>query len=90
MNNLREDLMTNLFGNTQAVRILKKASKNPDLLESIKERASIRWSEGLSDSLYDAVLSNIQPVRERVERDAEGKIILKPVSDWEAELKKYI
>ena len=29
--------------------ILREATHNPDLLESIKERASIRWSDGLSD-----------------------------------------
>ena len=69
--------------------ILKEALKNPVLLESIKERASIRWSEGLSDSLYSAVLCNIQPTGEKPERDEKGKIILKEQTDWEEELRKY-
>lgn len=69
--------------------ILKEALVNSDLLDSIKERASIRWAEGLSDSLYNAVLSNIQPIGEEPERDAKGKIILKAESDWEEELKRY-
>lgn len=73
----------------QVLKILREASKNPELLESIQERASIRWADGLSDSLYDAVLCNIKPLGEKPERDEEGKIILRPCTDWEAELKKY-
>lgn len=69
--------------------ILREAVRNPDLLESIKERASIRWADGLSDSLYDAVLCNIKPIEEEPERDAEGKIILQSCTDWDMELKKY-
>lgn len=69
--------------------MLREATRNPDLLERIKERASIRWSDGLSDSLYDAVLCNIKPLNESAERDAEGKIILRPRTDWDMELKKF-
>ena len=75
--------------NPQVIKILREATHNPDLLESIKERASIRWSDGLSDSLYEAVLCNIEPIEEKPERDAGGKIILRPCTDWDMELKKF-
>ena len=84
---IKEALKTN--PEIEVELILKEACKNSDLLDSIKERASIKWSEGLSDSLYNAVLCNIQPIGETPERDENGKIILKPQSDWEEELKKY-
>lgn len=76
--------------NPQAIKILREAARNPGLLERIKERASIRWSDGLSDSLYDAVLCNIEPLNKSAERDADGKIILRPCTDWDAELKKFL
>lgn len=47
--------------------ILKLAVHNPDLMDAIKERACIRWSEGYSDSLYMAVLSNITSTGEVIE-----------------------
>lgn len=75
--------------------ILRETARNPDLLDLVKERAAIRWSNGYSDSLYMAVLCNIKPTGETIERDKNGQIILKPVSDknpeimWEKELRKY-
>ena len=74
----------------RAAEILWEAVKNPDLLDAIKERASIRWSEGLSDSLFSAVLCNLKPLNEKSERDSEGKIILRPCSDWREELNKFL
>ena len=68
------------------MRILREAMKKPDLLDAIKERASIRWSNGLSDSLLSAVLCNLKPLNEKAERDSNGEIILKPKTDWEAEM----
>lgn len=47
--------------------ILHEATKNDTLLDVIQERASIRWSEGLSDSLYLAVLGNLTSKDETVE-----------------------
>ena len=75
--------------------ILRETARNPDLLDLVKERAAIRWSNGYSDSLYMAVLCNIKPTGETIEREKNGQIILKPVSDenpeimWEKELRKY-
>lgn len=75
--------------------ILRETARNPDLLDLVKERAAIRWSNGYSDSLYMAALCNIKPTGETIERDKNGQIILKPVSDknpeimWEKELRKY-
>ena len=66
----------------EAKRILSEAVKNPDLLYTIKERASIRWSNGLSDSLFSAVLCNLKPLNEKAERDCNGEIILKPKTNW--------
>ena len=73
----------------RAVAVLREAMKKPDLLDAIKERASIRWSNGLSDSLFSAVLCNLKPLNELAERDSEGNIILKPCSDWQEELKRF-
>lgn len=42
--------------------ILRIAMNDPDLMYEIEERASIRWVEGYSASLYLAVLCNIKPV----------------------------
>ena len=47
--------------------ILHEATKNDTLLDVIQERASIRWSEGLSDSLYLAVLGNFSATTDTVE-----------------------
>lgn len=44
--------------------ILRLAAHDRDLLDVIQERASIRWVEGYSDSLYSAVMCNIKPVDE--------------------------
>ncbi len=62
----------------EAELILRKAKTDADLMDAITERAAIRWSNGLSDSLFDAVLCNIKPLNERPARDEDGKIILRP------------
>lgn len=66
--------------------VLLKAMKDTALMDSIEERACIRWSEGYSDSLYMAVLSNLTETGEEVKKDANGQIILRPRSDMRAEL----
>ena len=71
----------------EAELILRKA--DADLLDAITERAAIRWSNGLSDSLFDAVLCNIKPLNERPARDEDGRLILRPRTEWSAELEKY-
>ena len=70
----------------KAAEILRRAISNPELLERIKERACIRWADGLSDSLFDAVLCHYKRLNEKVQRDNEGKIILRPKTDWSEEL----
>ena len=75
---------------TQKVaEILRQAVKNPDLMENIQERACIRWSDGYSDSLYMAVLSSLTSTGETAEQDNDGQIILRPKTDWNAEISKY-
>ena len=69
--------------------ILHEATKNDILLEGIIERASIQHECGLSDSLYQTVLRRVKDVKEYIERDAEGRAIPKPTTDWDAELEKY-
>jgi len=75
--------------------ILREIARNPDLFDLVKERAAIRWSDGYGDSLYMAVMCNIKPTGEIIEKDENGQIILKPVSYknpeimWEKELRKY-
>lgn len=61
--------------------VLLKAMKDTTLMDSIEERACIRWSEGYSDSLYMAVLCNITETGETVEKDVNGQIILMPRRD---------
>ena len=51
----------------EAWLILHEATKDETLLDCIQERACIRWSEGLSDSLYMAVLGNFTATGEIVE-----------------------
>ncbi len=51
----------------EAELILREATCNPDLLDAIQERASIRWVEGASDSLYMAVLANFVDTGETIE-----------------------
>ena len=70
----------------RARKILSDAVKDPGLMDSIQERACIRWSEGYSDSLLMAVLSGIAPAGEMTWCDAEAGIIVKPKTDWNAEL----
>ena len=67
----------------RAIAILREALNSSVLLDVIKERACIRWSDGLSDSLFDAVLCSFRALNESLERDGEGKIILGPCSDWQ-------
>ncbi len=73
----------------KAEEIMRRAVKDADLLESITERASIQWEQGLSDSLYQTVLRRLIDTQERIERDVNGKVILKSPTNWEAELEKY-
>ena len=51
----------------EAWLIVHEATKDETLLDGIQERACIRWSEGLSDSLYLAVLGNFAATGETVE-----------------------
>ena len=64
----------------EAKLILMRAVNDPELMDSIQERACIRWSDGYSDSLMSAVLFNITPLNEV--RSTE----LLPRSDLIAEL----
>ena len=73
----------------KVAEILCQAVKDSDLMEKIQERACIRWSDGYSDSLYMAVLSSLTSTGETAERDNDGNIILKPKTDWNAEISKY-
>ncbi len=98
---MKEEILRELFpsiweaqnkqaANAQKVaEILRQAVNDSDLMDMIQERACIRWSEGYSDSLYMAVLSGITSTGETAERDNDGNIILKPKTDWEAEISKY-
>lgn len=98
---MNEDILRGLFPtiwgeqNQEAVNaqkiaeILRQAVKDSDLMDMIQERACIRWSEGYSDSLYMAVLSGLTSTGETTEWDNNGQIILKPKTDWEAEISKY-
>lgn len=70
----------------QAAAILRRAMNDRDLFDSIRERACIRWADGLSDSLFDAALCRFKRLNEKVERDSNGEIILKQKTDWHAEL----
>lgn len=70
----------------KAAAILRNALNDPLLLEKIKERACIRWADGLSDSLFDAVLCHFKRLNEKPQRDSNGQIILQPKTDWDAEL----
>lgn len=73
----------------EAWLILHEATKSDNLLETLIERASIQHECGLSDSLYQTVLRRVKDVKEYIERDAEGKPILRPPTNWDAELDEY-
>ena len=73
----------------EAELILREATRNPDLLDVIQERACIRWENGYSDSLYMAVLCNIKPTGEIAELNEDGHPILRAKTDWDKELQKY-
>ena len=90
---MREEMLRALFPATveaqeKATEILRQALTDEALMERIKERACVRWSEGYSDSLFMAVLCNFAPTGETAERDNDDNIILKPITDWESELSK--
>lgn len=70
----------------KAAVILSIAAKNSNFLDVIQEYACRRWSDGYSDSLLMAVLANISRTHETIERDADGEPILKPKTDWNAEI----
>ena len=70
----------------KATVILSLAVKNQNFLDVIQECACRRWSDGYSDSLLMAVLCNITRTHETIERDANGEPILKPKTDWDAEI----
>ena len=65
--------------------ILRIAVKDRDVMDAIEERASIRWVEGYSDSLYSAVLSSIVDMEEHPSKWS----IDSPKADWEAEKREY-
>lgn len=66
----------------EAMLILRVATMDKNLAGCIEERASIRWAEGLSDSLFLAVLCNIRPTGETPSKE------LQPRTEWEEELKQ--
>ena len=66
--------------------VLFEARKTPALMDSIQERACIRWAEGYTDSLTSAVQCNYAETGETITRDNDGQIILKPRTEWDAEL----
>ena len=70
----------------KAAAVLRRAINDPLLLDYIIERACIRWADGLSDSLFDAVLCRYKRLNEKPERDSNGEIILKPKTNWREEL----
>lgn len=51
----------------EAKMLMRRAVRDEALLELIKERACIQYSEGLSDSLYITVLRHITHVEETIE-----------------------
>ena len=83
-----DDILENHLELKAAV-ILNEAINKPELLDAIQERAAIRWSSGLSDSLFKAVLCNLKPLDEKAERDNNGELILRPRLDWQKELKAF-
>ena len=88
MKKIMKKKLTRAAAERKAIAILREAMNDPDLRYSIEERACIRWCEGLSDSLFDAVLCNFITLDEMSEHDNEGKIIKKPRTDWQEELNK--
>lgn len=91
---MKEEILRELFPSTvdaptKAAAILRQAVNDSNLMDMIQERACIRWAEGYSDSLLMAVLCNIASAGEKAERDANGEPILKPKTDWDAEISKY-
>ena len=73
----------------KVAEILRQAVNDSALMDSIQERACIRWSDGYSDSLYMAVLSSLTSTGETVDKDNNGNIILKSKIDWQSEILEY-
>lgn len=88
----RDRLYAILHGNPdlEARIILRIAMNDSDVMDMITERASIRWADGYSDSLYLAALCNITDTGEVLEySDQEARVVKqKPRTDWEAELRR--
>ena len=82
---LQEQLMIELLNNPEleALLILKVAQNNKYLTCCIEERASIRWGERLSDSLFLAVLCNLIIINETPSKGKE-----QPRTDWKKELEQ--
>lgn len=74
----------------KAAVILSIAAKNPDLLDVIQECACNRWCDGYTDSLFMTVLCNLTSTGERIRRNENGQIILRPKTDWKAELSNFL
>ena len=74
----------------EAWLIVHEATKDDVLLDMIRERAYIRWSEGLSDSPYLAVLGNFSATEEAVEYtdspDMEQVLFARSVGIAEADI----
>ena len=74
----------------EAWLIVHEATKDDVLRDMIKERAYIRWSEGLSDSPYLAVLGNFSSTEEAVEYtdspDMEQVLFARSVGIAEADI----
>ena len=66
--------------------ILIKCASDKNAMDAIKERASIRYADGYSDTLLSAVLSSLIDTGETIERDKNGEIVLKQKTDWTREL----
>ena len=86
---LRERCLKILEENTglEVRLILHEAAHNADLLDEITERACIRWADGYSDSLYDAVLCNIHRLEET--RDMR-ELSEREKTDWKKEIERYV
>lgn len=68
----------------ETLLILNFAGRNSDLRDRITERASIRYAENLSDSLFTAVLCNYVTDNTELER---AECEYRPSTTWHNELK---
>lgn len=80
---LQEQLIIEMLNNPEleALLILKVAKNDINLMDAIEERASIRWGDGYSDSLFRAVLCNIKKTVEPSSKEP-------PRTDWKKELEQ--